>query len=170
MFAPPTRKKGSRHSDVDSDDGQPTRAEPRNYGQRRPGSQGRGRAPARDVIRWRCHFSNTVKDVFKAKKAWREMPRDEDGSYTDSMDWDIVWSDRTWVAQNLDVMRLEEWQRVNHFRNNYELTRKDHCVKNLKRQKKQLEREGRLEEAANFDFFPTTCTPPYVGDAFSAAV
>eukprot|EP01048_Picozoa_sp_COSAG05_P033235 COSAG05_NODE_13206_length_438_cov_0.917404_1_plen_35_part_01 len=35
MFAPPTRKKGSRHSDVDSDDGKPTRAEPRNYGQRR---------------------------------------------------------------------------------------------------------------------------------------
>ena len=56
-------------------------------------------------------------------------------------------------------MRLEEWQRVNHYRNNYELTRKDHMVKNLKRQRKQLEREGRVEEAANFDFFPTTCPP-----------
>ena len=37
--------------------------------------------------------------MFKSKKGWKEMPRDEDGGYTDSMDWDICWSDRTWVAQ-----------------------------------------------------------------------
>ena len=105
------------------------------YGQSRgrPGSQGRGRAPAREVIRWRCHFRNTIYDVFKSKKGWKEMPRDEDGGYTDSMEWDICFSDRSWVAQNFDGMRLEEWQRVNHFRNNYELTRKDHMVMDLKR-------------------------------------
>jgi hypothetical protein len=28
---------------------------------------------------------------------------------------------------------VEEWQRINHFRNNYELTRKDHMVMDLKR-------------------------------------
>eukprot|EP01047_Picozoa_sp_COSAG01_P071932 COSAG01_NODE_11302_length_1963_cov_2.207618_1_plen_448_part_00 len=162
MFAPPARKKGSRHSEAGSDGGGRERErEPHlGYGQRRPGSQGRSRQPAREVVRWRCHFRNTVHDVFKSRKGWREMPRDEDGVYTDSMDWDICWSDRSWVAQNFDTMRLEEWQRVNHFRNNYELTRKDHMVKNLKRQKKQLEREGRLEEAANFDFFPTTYVVP----------
>ncbi len=167
MFAAPTtsRKKGSaeRH-DVGGDGGPGGGATSSTrgggYGQRRPGSQGRGRAPARDVIRWRCHFRNTIYEVFKSKKGWKEMPRDEDGGYTDSMDWDICWSDRSWVAQNFDGMRLEEWQRVNHFRNNYELTRKDHMVKNLKRQRKQLEREGRHEEAANFDFFPTTCAQP----------
>ncbi len=163
MFAAPTtsRKKGSaeRHEAGGSDhrDGGTSSTRGGGYGQRRPGSQGRGRAPARDVIRWRCHFRNTIYEVFKSKKGWKEMPRDEDGSYTDSMDWDICWSDRSWVAQNFDGMRLEEWQRVNHFRNNYELTRKDHMVKNLKRQRKQLEREGRHEEAENFDFFPTTC-------------
>lgn len=161
MFAAPTasRKKGSieRH-EADRADRDGPAARGGGYGQQRPGSQGgRYRAPARDVIRWRCHFRNTIYEVFKSKKGWKEMPRDEDGSYTDSMDWDICWSDRSWVAQNFDTMRLEEWQRVNHFRNNYELTRKDHMVKNLKRQRKQLEREGRLEEAENFDFFPTTC-------------
>ena len=33
-------------------------------------------------------------------------------------------------------------------------------VKNLKRYKKQLEREGRTSEANNFDFFPTTYNLP----------
>ena len=33
-------------------------------------------------------------------------------------------------------MRLAAHQRVNHFRNHYELTRKDLLVKNLKRTKK----------------------------------
>ena len=112
MFGPPEgsrpggRKKGSverdepgggrrvqdhRHQDQSHPGG--------GYGQRRPGSQGRGRGPARDTIRWRCHFRNTIYEVFKSKKGWKEMPRDEDGGYTDSMDWDICWSDRTWVAQ-----------------------------------------------------------------------
>jgi len=37
---------------------------------------------------------------------------------------------------------------VNHFRNHYELTRKDLMVKNLKRHKKQLEKEGKYDDAA----------------------
>ena len=35
---------------------------------------------------------------------------------------------RNWVRENFDHMRLEDHQRINHFRNNYELTRKDHMV------------------------------------------
>ena len=91
---------------------------------------------------------------------WREMPKDADGVYIDSDDWDVVWSDRGWVRDNFDGMRLTDTQRVNHFRNNYELTRKDHMAKNIKRYKKQLEREGNYEEAACFDFAPTTYTVP----------
>lgn len=49
---------------------------------------------------------------------------------------------------------------MNHFRNHYELTRKDLMVKNLKRYKKQLEREGRQAEAASYDFYPTTYNLP----------
>ena len=33
-------------------------------------------------------------------------------------------------------------------------------VKNLKRMQKQLQREGRLEDAAMYDFFPTTYVVP----------
>lgn len=49
---------------------------------------------------------------------------------------------------------------MNHFRNYYELTRKDLLVKNLKRRKKQLEKEERWEEAAKYDLSPTTFVLP----------
>lgn len=38
----------------------------------------------------------------------------------------------------------------------YELTRKDNLIKNLKRAKRTLEKEGLFEEAAKYDFFPTS--------------
>jgi tubulin polyglutamylase TTLL9 len=112
------------------------------------------------TVRWRCHYRNTVYDVISARQGWREMPRDEGGHYTDSTDWDIVWTDRVWAREYMHQFKLREGQRVNHFRNNYELCRKDNMVKNLKRARKQLEKDGRLQEAANFDFFPTTYTVP----------
>ena len=37
-----------------------------------------------------------------------------------------------------------------------QLTRKDLMIKNLKRHKKALEKEGKLEEAASYNFFPLT--------------
>ena len=48
---------------------------------------------------------------------------------------------------------------MNHFRNHYELTRKDHMVKNLKRMVSTLRREG-ASEAAQYDFFPVTYLLP----------
>eukprot|EP00741_Cyanophora_paradoxa_P017535 tig00020996_g16939.t1 len=60
----------------------------------------------------------------------------------------------------MDKMHLDENQRVNHFRNHYELTRKDLLIKNLKRERKRLERDGQPEEAAQYDFFPQTFTLP----------
>ena len=39
-------------------------------------------------------------------------------------------------------IRLNDNQLVNHFPNHYELTRKDLMVKNVKRYRKELEREG----------------------------
>ena len=58
-------------------------------------------------------------------------------------DFDFVWADKQWMADHFDGLRLQDNQRVNHFRNHYELTRKDLLVKNLKRIKKQLEKEDR---------------------------
>ena len=52
------------------------------------------------------------------------------------------------------------WQKVNHFPNYGELTRKDLLIKNLKRAKRQLEREDRHAEAAQYNFFPLTFIVP----------
>ena len=57
-------------------------------------------------------------------------------------------------------MHFEPHQRVNHYRNSRELCRKDLLIKNLKRQKRQLQREGNAEEAAAYDFWPMTYMLP----------
>lgn len=61
-------------------------------------------------------------------------------------DWDIVWAERDVIYEIMNKMHLQANQRVNHYRNHYELTRKDLMVKNLKRHKKALEKEGRVDE------------------------
>jgi tubulin polyglutamylase TTLL9 len=47
----------------------------------------------------------------------------------------------SWIDNELDKIHLHEWQRINHFPNHQELTRKDLLIKNLKRTKRQLEKE-----------------------------
>jgi tubulin polyglutamylase TTLL9 len=58
------------------------------------------------------------------------------------------------MSDHFDGLRLQDHQRVNHFRNHYELTRKDLLIKNLKRIKKQLEKEDR------YAALPGTCHAP----------
>ena len=59
-----------------------------------------------------------------------------------------------------DQMHLESHQKLNHFRNGKEICRKDLLVKNLKKRRRQLEKEGSHEEATNYDFFPVTFNLP----------
>jgi len=102
-------------------------------------------------VRFRCTFHNTIYDVLRAR-GWREVESETD--------WDVAWIDVGWLRENFDTMHLEEHQRINHFRNHYELTRKDNLIKNLKRMQRQLQREGREEEARRYDFFPGTYVLP----------
>ena len=46
--------------------------------------------------------------------------------------------------------QMDDDQRLNHFPNHYELTRKDLMVKNLKRMRKQLERKYCHAEASSY--------------------
>ena len=39
-------------------------------------------------------------------------------------DWDINWADVGWIRDFYDHIHLDDHQRLNHFRNHYELTRK----------------------------------------------
>lgn len=64
------------------------------------------------------------------------------------------------MFEHYDQIHLEPWQRVNHYRNDRELCRKDLLIKNVKRKKRQLEREKRFDEAENYNFCPTTYVLP----------
>ena len=104
-------------------------------------------------VRFRCTFHNTIYDVFRAR-GWQETESDHPA------DWDVAWIDTGWLRENFDSLHLADHQRINHFRNHFELTRKDNLVKNLKRMQRQLQREGREEEARKFEFFPGTYVLP----------
>ena len=84
-------------------------------------SQGRG-----GVIKYLCTFTNTIADVL-ANRGWKEV--------TEEDNWDFVWADRDWVYAVFDKVHLENWQRLNHFRNGKELCRKDLMAKNIKKKR-----------------------------------
>jgi tubulin polyglutamylase TTLL9 len=68
------------------------------------------------------------------------------------------------LTPSIHPSRQSRPQRINHFPNHYELTRKDLLVKNLKRMRRQLERESSAGSQAaladRFDFFPATFVLP----------
>ena len=104
-------------------------------------------------IKFKSLFSNTIHEVLSRRPGWKE---------TDKDDWDFIWADKDWIRLHFDEFRnsFTSTTRVNHFRNHYELTRKDHMVKNLKRMVSNLRREEKAAEAANYDFFPVTYLLP----------
>ena len=95
--------------------------------------------PFLSPIRFKTNFRNTILDVFKAN-GWKESESE--------VEWDIFWTNKEWIRGIYDKIHLEAHQRVNHFRNFYELTRKDLLVKNLKRARRTLQRKGKEEEAS----------------------
>lgn len=64
------------------------------------------------------------------------------------------------MAETLDKIRLFPDRRINHFRNFFEICRKDLLSKNVKRYKKELQRDGKAEEAASYDYLPLTYNLP----------
>ena len=55
---------------------------------------------------------------------------------------------------------LLPYQRVNHFPNHAELTRKDLLAKNVKAHRRRLEKAGDVNEAKKYDFMPETYALP----------
>ena len=102
-------------------------------------------------IRFKTNFKNCIYEALK-RRGWKESEGD--------MEWDIMWSEKEWIHEVFDHVHLQPHQRINHFRNYAELCRKDLMVKNMKRYKKNLEKEGKLEESQDVDFFPLTYNMP----------
>ncbi|XP_052539758.1 probable tubulin polyglutamylase TTLL9 isoform X5 [Tympanuchus pallidicinctus] len=103
-------------------------------------------------VRFKCCLSGPVLDVLRCRPGWQQARNEEE--------WDFLWCDVSWLRENFDHVYLEEHVRICHFRNHYELSRKNYLVKNLKRFRKQLEREAGKLEAARCDFFPKTFELP----------
>ncbi|OQR88562.1 tubulin-tyrosine ligase family [Thraustotheca clavata] len=94
-------------------------------------------------VRYRTSLHNTIYDVMKVNDNWEECQSE--------FNWDFHWADVSWVRENFDIMESKwmDHQRLNHFKNHYELTRKDLLIKNLKRMKRlQLKSDG--EEMNDF--------------------
>ncbi|XP_072206059.1 probable tubulin polyglutamylase TTLL9 isoform X4 [Excalfactoria chinensis] len=106
----------------------------------------------RPRVRFKCGLSGPVLDVLRCRPGWQQARNEEE--------WDFFWCDVSWLRENFDHVYLEEHVRICHFRNHYELSRKNYLVKNLKRFRKQLEREAGKLEAARCDFFPKTFELP----------
>lgn len=103
-------------------------------------------------IRFKTLFRNTILDVFK-QKGYVETASETE--------WDIYWTNKEWIRLIFDRIHLDSTQKVNHFRNFYELTRKDLLIKNLKRTKRELIKKGLHSEAENnYSFFPETFSLP----------
>eukprot|EP00761_Pharyngomonas_kirbyi_P008034 gb/GECH01008045.1/.p1 GENE.gb/GECH01008045.1/~~gb/GECH01008045.1/.p1 ORF type:complete len:399 (+),score=72.31 gb/GECH01008045.1/:1-1197(+) len=93
---------------------------------------------------------------------------------TNDDDWNVYWAGVQTVRQIFypdSGFRLTEGQVINHFPNHYELTRKDLMIKNIKRYRKDIDKEvamgnipasqGRTEDNETVaDFVPTTFTLP----------
>lgn len=101
--------------------------------------------PWRDV-RFKCAFHNTIYDVLKAR-GFKETDAD--------LEWDFFWCDKQWIHDTFDHVHLRPQQRVNHFRNHYELTRKDLMIKNIKRAQRQAQKDGLSEDAQGY----ASCSP-----------
>ncbi|XP_067563882.1 probable tubulin polyglutamylase TTLL9 isoform X2 [Pseudorca crassidens] len=132
----------------------------------------------RASIRFKTTPVNTLMDVLHHRPGWVEVkdctslgPRSPAVLRSSGPDfcptptpsegeWDFYWCDVSWLRENFDHTYMDEHVRISHFRNHYELTRKNYMVKNLKRFRKQLEREAGKLEAAKCDFFPKTFEMP----------
>ncbi|CAH1389939.1 unnamed protein product [Nezara viridula] len=95
------------------------------------------------------------------KRGWSQVGPEDD--------WNFYWSGIQ-TCRNLFSLdsgyRMHDHQLINHFPNHYELTRKDLLVKNIKRYRKELERDGNplgtksMGKYIYLDFIPITFVLP----------
>jgi hypothetical protein len=103
---------------------------------------------------------NIVTDVFQSQstlKNWHELP----SGLGLGLSWNFLW---TWSKPHLNMAHLLIWQRVNHFEDSKQLTRKDLLKKNIQR---YTDMSGRAAEA--FEIMPQTFLLPHEFTQFVGA-
>uniref|UniRef100_A0A4W6FF44 Tubulin tyrosine ligase-like family, member 1 n=1 Tax=Lates calcarifer TaxID=8187 RepID=A0A4W6FF44_LATCA len=113
-------------------------------------------------VKWVTDIEKSVLINNFEKREWIQVAENED--------WNFYWMSIQTIRNVFSVdtgYRLSDDQMVNHFPNHYELTRKDLMIKNIKRYRKELEKEGSplAEKDENgkyiyLDFVPVTFMLP----------
>ncbi|ELT87418.1 hypothetical protein CAPTEDRAFT_168095 [Capitella teleta] len=113
-------------------------------------------------LKFACDMDKSVLVNNFEKRGWVSVGADED--------WNFYWATVQSVRNIFSVengYRLADDQVINHFPNHYELTRKDLMVKNIKRYRKDLDKEGNplaeKDETGHYihlDFVPVTFMLP----------
>ncbi|KAJ9580280.1 hypothetical protein L9F63_004093, partial [Diploptera punctata] len=103
-------------------------------------------------IKFRCDFSTTISEVLR-DRGWYQVGEDDES-------WNLFWCEVNQLKMTLDEKRLNLHQRVPHFRNHYELTRKNLLARNLKRLKRQYIRDGRWDDVELCECMPLTFELP----------
>ncbi|XP_053097711.1 probable tubulin polyglutamylase TTLL1 isoform X1 [Pangasianodon hypophthalmus] len=88
-------------------------------------------------VKWVTDIEKSVLVNNFEKRGWIQV--------TDTEDWNFYWMSIQTIRNVFSVdtgYRLSDDQMVNHFPNHYELTRKDLMIKNIKRYRKELEKES----------------------------
>uniref|UniRef100_A0A8C3EUW8 Polyglutamylase complex subunit TTLL1 n=1 Tax=Corvus moneduloides TaxID=1196302 RepID=A0A8C3EUW8_CORMO len=90
-------------------------------------------------VKWVTDIEKSVLINNFEKRGWIQVAENED--------WNFYWMSVQTIRNVFSVeagYRLSDDQIVNHFPNHYELTRKDLMVKNIKRYRKELEKERKF--------------------------
>ncbi|KAI1719421.1 tubulin-tyrosine ligase family domain-containing protein [Ditylenchus destructor] len=87
-------------------------------------------------VLWKCALNNTILDVLNSRPGWAPTLGD---------DWIFFWVNRDWMVTCYDRHKFKEGQLVCHFRNDFELTRKDCLIKNHKKFRKNPENTNKVE-------------------------
>ncbi|MGH0170285.1 UNVERIFIED_CONTAM: hypothetical protein FKN15_059004 [Acipenser sinensis] len=113
-------------------------------------------------VKWMTDIEKSVLVNNFEKRGWIQV--------SESEDWNFYWMSVQTIRNAFSVdsgYRLSDDQIVNHFPNHYELTRKDMMIKNIKRYRRELEKEGSplAEKDENgkyiyLDFVPVTFMLP----------
>ncbi|CAG4982999.1 unnamed protein product [Colias eurytheme] len=124
----------------------------------------------KNQLRFCTDFDKSIVINSFQRRGWKEVNPEDD--------WNIYWSN-TINCRNIfnleNGYRLHDNQLINHFPNHYELVRKDLLVKNIKRYRKELEKESNpladktkiqlpdgkvISRYLYLDFIPTTYILP----------
>jgi tubulin polyglutamylase TTLL1 len=105
-------------------------------------------------LKWKTDLNVSVVTENFQERGWNECA-DEDEN------WNIYWACVNTVRNIFNgktFTKLSDNQIINHFPNYYELTRKDYMAKNIKKYKKQLQKENKNLDY--LDFLPLTFVLP----------